>query len=136
MSDDKLNRREFFQRAAVLGAVAAGAGSFLSACKKGGDGGAQGGAKAEKGATAEKGGGGGAGGAGDLSCTDTSGLSDQQIKVRESLKYVDSSPKPAQTCDNCQLYKEPEKAGTCGGCQTVPGPIHPKGWCTAWVAKA
>lgn len=131
MSDEKLDRREFFKRAAMLGAVAAGAGSFLAACQK--NGGEAGGGEA--GGGAQEGGGGGAAG-GDLSCTDTSGLSQQQISVRESLKYTDSSPKPDQQCDNCNLYKEPAKEGTCGGCQTVPGPIHPKGWCSAWVAKS
>jgi hypothetical protein len=131
MSEQKLNRREFFERAAMLGAVAAGAGSFLAACQKQGGNGAE----AEGGAGAQKAEGGGAKG-GELSCTDTAGLSEQQIKVRESLNYVDKSPKPEQLCENCQLYKEAPSAGECGGCQTVPGPIHPKGWCTAWVKKS
>lgn len=135
MSDDKLNRRQFFQRAAVLGAVAVGAGGFLAGCKKGGGGGSEsaggggGGESAGGGAKAQKAG-------GDLSCNDTSGLEPQQIKVRESLKYVDKTEKPDQHCANCQLFKAPAKEGTCGGCQTVPGPINPNGWCTAWVAKS
>ena len=130
MSDEKLNRRQFFERAAMLGAVAAGAGSLLAACQK--KGGEAGGGEAGGGAQAE---GGGAAG-GELSCNDTAGLEQQQIKVRESLNYTDSTPKPGKTCDNCQLYKPPAEQGTCGGCQTVPGPIHPKGYCTAWVAKS
>jgi hypothetical protein len=125
MSDDKLNRREFFKRAAILGAAVTGAGSFLAACEPGGKAGDQ----AQKGAPAQEG-----GAAADLSCEDTTGLEPAQIKVRESLKYTDDSPEPGKTCDNCKLYTQPKTAGGCGGCTTVPGPIHPKGWCSAWVA--
>lgn len=114
-----------------MGAVAAGAGSFLAACKPQDGGEAKGGGEAAGGEAK-----GGEAAGGELSCTDTAGLSEQQIKVRESLNYVDETPKPEQLCSNCQLYKEPEKPGTCGGCQTVPGPIHPDGWCSAWVKKA
>ncbi len=129
MSDQKLNRRDFFKRAAVLGAVAAGAGTFLSACEQpsGQNGEQPAGEDQQQQAAGE---------AGDLNCEDTAGLDEAQIKTRESLNYTDESPKPDQTCDNCQLYQEPEEAGTCGGCTTVPGPIHPKGWCTAWVAAS
>jgi hypothetical protein len=121
MSDDKLNRRDFFRRAAVLGAVAAGAGSFLSACERP--------EPSDPSATDQQ-----AAAPDDLNCEDTEGLEEQQISVRESLNYTDETPKPEQTCDNCSLYTQPEQPGTCGGCTTVPGPIHPKGWCTAWVA--
>ncbi|MFP4599147.1 MAG: high-potential iron-sulfur protein [Persicimonas sp.] len=68
-----------------------------------------------------------------LDCEQTTGLSDAQNQVRESLQYTDQTPKPEQRCDNCSLYVEPKSAGTCGGCKVVPGPIHPAGWCTAWV---
>ncbi|MFP4597044.1 MAG: high-potential iron-sulfur protein [Persicimonas sp.] len=129
MSDQKLNRRDFFKRAAVLGAVAAGAGTFLSACEK-----PQNGEQAPADQQEQEQAAGGE--AGDLNCEDTAGLDEAQIKTRESLNYTDESPEADQTCDNCQLYKEPEEAGTCGGCTTVPGPIHPKGWCTAWVAAS
>lgn len=128
MSEQKLNRREFFERAAMLGAVAAGAGTFLAACQKGGDAESGGG-----GGTQAEGGAGGAGG-GELTCTDTTGLNEQQIKLRESLNYVDNSPQPQKLCEGCKLYTKPKEAGSCGGCTTVPGPIHPKGYCTAWVA--
>lgn len=123
--EGQLNRREFFKRAAVLGALAAGGVTMLSACDKGGE---AGGGKAA--APEAKGGGGG----GELSCTDTTGLEPAQISVRESLNYVDKTEKADQDCANCVLYK-PAAEGECGGCATVPGPIHPKGWCSAWAAK-
>ncbi|MGM0559415.1 MAG: high-potential iron-sulfur protein [Myxococcota bacterium] len=69
----------------------------------------------------------------ELDCTDTEGLSKAEIKVRESLKYTDESPKPDQFCDNCALWKPADSENSCGGCQIMAGPIHPKGWCTAWA---
>lgn len=140
MSDDgKLNRREFLWRAGMIGALAAGGGRYLAGCKKGG-GGAEKKAEPEKEKTAEKekaekkektaqkG--------GELDCTDTSGLSESEIKTREQLKYIDKSDKPDKTCANCNLYELPEKEGTCGGCSVVPGPINPAGYCNSWVKKA
>lgn len=127
MSNSDLNRRDFFKRAALLGAAAAGAGSLLSACEpQGGNGNGNG---DDQEASAE----GGGEAPDDLSCDDESELDESEISTRESLEYTDESPEEGEYCDNCNLYKEPEEEGTCGGCQTVPGPIHPKGWCTAWV---
>lgn len=71
-----------------------------------------------------------------ISCTDVSGLTEQQIQTRKSLQYVDSSPHAAKRCNNCKLFKPPAAGEECGGCQVVPGPIHPKGYCTAWVKAA
>lgn len=125
MSQDKLNRRDFFKRAAILGAAAAGAGSFLAACERPSDDGGDG-AQAERQDEVPE----------DLECDDESQLEEAEITTRESLDYTDESPEEGEYCDNCNLYTEPEEPGTCGGCQTVPGPIHPKGWCTAWVEAA
>ena len=74
--------------------------------------------------------------ASDFTCTDVSGLDEQQRKTREALQYVDDSPKEDQRCNNCQFYVLPEGEAQCGTCQTVPGPIHPQGYCLAWVAKS
>lgn len=74
--------------------------------------------------------------ASDFTCTDVSGLDEQQRKTREALQYVDDSPKEDQRCNNCQFYVPPEGEAQCGTCQTVPGPIHPQGYCLAWVAKS
>jgi hypothetical protein len=133
-NDDKLSRREFLWRAGMIGAVAAGGSQFLAACEKSG-GEKSGGAGSEKtgggkeAAKADKGG-------GEFSCTDTSGLSESAIKMREQQEYVDQSPKEDQNCLNCQLYQPAEKEGTCGGCASLKGPIHPKGYCNLWVKKA
>lgn len=63
-------------------------------------------------------------------------LSDQQKQARDSLQYTDSSPKEGQYCHNCQYWQPAGSAQDCGGCSIVPGPIHPQGWCSAWVAAA
>lgn len=133
--EEKLSRREFLWRAGMIGAVAAGGSQFLAACEKGGGGSEKpGGAGAEKSAgqekaKAEKGG-------GEFSCTDTSGLSESAIKMREQQEYVDKSPNEDKNCSNCQLYQPAEKEGTCGGCASLKGPIHPDGYCNLWVKKA
>ncbi len=69
----------------------------------------------------------------DLSCTDTTGLSEQQIQTRTALKYTDDAPTAKQVCENCQNYQPATDPNACGQCTVVPGPVHPQGWCTAWV---
>ena len=112
----KLNRRDFLARAAALGAAATAGGLLVTACQSGGGG--------------EEGGGGN-----DLDCTDTSGLDDQQIAVRESLNYIEETTTEGQRCDNCALYTAAGE-GECGTCSVVPGPINPAGWCTSWAAAS
>ncbi len=63
---------------------------------------------------------------------DTAGLTDQQKQTRQSLQYTDQSQKADQFCHNCQ-YFTPASGQGCGSCSVVPGPIHPQGWCMAWV---
>ena len=133
MSGEKLDRRTFFKRAATIGAAVTGAGALLSACKSESGGSESGSAK-----QAEKSGGSGsaakqAKGGGDLNCMDAPDLTDAQKNTRKSLKYADSSDKEGQLCDNCQYWEPPKNEGECGGCQVVPGPIHPKGWCSSWT---
>lgn len=141
MSDDEeLDRRQFFKRAGMLGAAVAGGAQFLAGCDRGGGGGSgggkasadkqkqkTGGSGGQKGGSKDKG-----GGSEELSCTDTSGLSDSDIKTRKSLNYVDKSEKEGENCANCRLYEKPKNEGECGGCSVVPGPIHPDGWCSSW----
>lgn len=129
--ETSLNRRDFFKRAAVLGVAVAGAGTLLAACKQPDTSGAQ---QAAGGSAPAAQGSAPAGGDGELNCMSTEGLEPAQIKVRESLQYVDKTPKADQDCANCIHFK-PDANGGCGGCAVVPGPIHPKGWCTAWVAQ-
>lgn len=62
-------------------------------------------------------------------------LSQQEIQVRQSLKYVDQSPITHRTCLNCKVFTLPKQGFSCGGCKIVPGPIHKNGYCTAWIAR-
>lgn len=70
------------------------------------------------------------------SCTDVSKLTKKQVETRKALEYVDASPHAEKQCNNCQLFEQPGEGEECGGCQVVPGPIHPKGYCTAWISAA
>ncbi len=67
-------------------------------------------------------------------CDDLSGLTEQEIAMREQLQYVAQSEKENQVCTNCRFWQPTEQEGTCGGCQLIKGPIHPNGWCASWVA--
>jgi len=67
-------------------------------------------------------------------CDDLSGLTEQEIAMREQLQYVAQSEKEGQVCTNCRFWQPAEQEGTCGGCQLIKGPIHPNGWCASWVA--
>ena len=69
-----------------------------------------------------------------FSCTDVSNLTKEQIQTRKTLQYVDASPDAEKRCNNCRLFEPPGDGEECGGCQVVPGPIHPNGYCTAWIA--
>ncbi|HEX5658833.1 MAG TPA: hypothetical protein VFX59_16655 [Polyangiales bacterium] len=68
-------------------------------------------------------------------CSDLTGLTDGEKTARAALQYVDKSPKPDQRCDLCNYYQPKSDPAACGGCQLVKGPIHPKGYCTAFAAK-
>lgn len=72
----------------------------------------------------------------NLAAIDDEALNDQERSIRASLKYVDQTPLSHRTCDNCKLYTLPPKGTNgYGGCKIVPGPIHPKGYCVAWIAR-
>lgn len=70
-----------------------------------------------------------------LSCTDVSGLSEAEKTARSALQYTDKGTNASQVCEGCMHYRPGAAAGQCGTCAIVKGPIHPKGYCTAWVAK-
>jgi len=110
MGDERLiTRRDLFKKTLMVGAAAAGAGYLLSAC-------------------------GDDDGGGELTCTDTSGLSDQETQQRQAQEYVDASPNPQETCANCRFYQAPQESG-CGTCQVIKGPVHPQGYCKLWAAQ-
>jgi len=127
MKDEQsISRRNFIQRISLLGAAGIGAGALLSAC--GGGGGEQAGEMEAGDSEMEA--------SADFSCTDTSGLTEQEIQTRQTLQYVDQSPEEGKLCNNCNFWQpDADIEGPCGGCQIVKGPIHPEGYCTSWVAK-
>ncbi|RDV38494.1 hypothetical protein DV096_06655 [Bradymonadaceae bacterium TMQ3] len=121
-----LNRRQFLERAAILGALATGAGTFLAACEPSGQSQATGSTRKGQAGTE----------ASAVSCDDTSGLNEAQIATRTTNGYVEKTSKPDQRCDNCALYTKPEAGADCGGCTVVAGPINPGGWCRIWAPAA
>jgi rubrerythrin len=69
------------------------------------------------------------------SCSDVSALNEGEKTARAALQYTDKSPQPDKRCDLCNYYTAGADPATCGSCQLVKGPIHPKGYCTAFAAK-
>lgn len=110
MAVERLDRRSFLVRAAQIGGVAAAAPVLVSLV---------GCSKSEKPKT----------------CTDTTGLSPDQISMRNNLQYVDTTPKPGEDCEGCALYTLPKDGAFCGGCTLLAGPISPLGYCISWAAK-
>lgn len=124
--NERLTRRGFLRQVAAAGAVTLGAG-YLIGCKP------QESGKGSSGGSPEK----SAGGTKADACTDLSGLTDAEIKTRESLGYVDKTPDPAKNCANCSLYVPDQyEPAACGGCTVMKGPVMAQGYCTAWAAKA
>jgi hypothetical protein len=84
-----------------------------------------------------------------LACTDTAGLSPDNLRLRESSAYVDLAPDPRETCAGCDEFvpagatpwgrrwppaapdagSSSEQPLACGRCKVVLGPIHPNGHC-------
>ena len=69
------------------------------------------------------------------SCNDVGALSEPEKMARSALQYSDRSPQPDKHCKECNLYQAPPDPSQCGTCQIVKGPIHPQGYCTAFVKK-
>ena len=126
MEDKRVTRRDFLLRVGALGLAGLGGSALLSACGGGQQQQQQSGAASESGTSASA----------ELTCTDVSGLTAEEIQMRESLQYTDHSPYPDKICANCQLYVPAESPDQCGACQLIKGPIHPNGYCTSWVQKA
>ncbi len=69
-------------------------------------------------------------------CTDVSGLSPDELKMRnETAAYVDSAPDPSKRCDVCVQWVPGASPTACGGCKVVKGPINPQGWCKLFAPK-
>lgn len=68
-------------------------------------------------------------------CNDLTGVSEGELKKRQSLGYVTRSPDPENYCGNCALFIPPAKESDCGGCLLFKGPVHAEGHCVQWAAK-
>ena len=68
-------------------------------------------------------------------CSDLSGISDNDIAVREKLGYVKESPLPDNQCQNCNLFLPQKEGQACGGCMLFKGPVYASGYCTYWAPK-
>ena len=68
-------------------------------------------------------------------CNDLSGLSEADIKQRESVSYVELSTDAEKNCTNCRFFKAAEDGSGCGSCQLIKGPVSPEGNCKSWFKK-
>ena len=109
MTHKELTRRDFIRRASALGVASVGAGSILAAC--------------------------GGQDTSSASCSDLTGLTDQEKQMRTQLQYVEVTTAEGKRCDNCQLWIAPTAGASCGGCQLIKGPIAPGGHCVSWAAR-
>ncbi|MBA2762758.1 MAG: high-potential iron-sulfur protein [Segetibacter sp.] len=68
-------------------------------------------------------------------CKDFSGVSENDLKARQKLAYVNESPIPDMTCSLCNLWLPPQSDKKCGGCMLFKGPVYATGYCTYWTPK-
>jgi hypothetical protein len=69
-------------------------------------------------------------------CSDYTGLTEADLKARQSMGYVTKSPITDKQCSNCNLYLPPTEGKPCGKCQLFKGPVEPGGHCTYWAPQA
>ncbi|MEO9052975.1 MAG: hypothetical protein ABI280_14345 [Ginsengibacter sp.] len=128
MENKDYSRRKFFNKCFSTGSVLLGGTIFLNSCgtndSSGNTNESSGNANEKKQSTSED------------PCNDLSGVSDVELKKRESLGYVTKSPVPESYCGNCSLYILPKEETGCGGCMLFKGPVHVEGHCVQWAAKA
>jgi hypothetical protein len=106
----ELGRRDAVRHLAIFAAAAAAPAWLATGCK-GGDG--------------EK----------SLACTDTTGLTPDEISMRTNLTYVEKTSDPAKACSKCNFFKA-AAPDACGSCTLIKGPINPNGNCKSFVVKA
>ena len=68
-------------------------------------------------------------------CADLTGVSQNDIALREKLAYVKESPIADNQCNNCNLYLPPADEKKCGSCMLFKGPVYSAGYCTYWAPK-
>lgn len=68
-------------------------------------------------------------------CTDYSGVSEADMKIRAAMGYVTLSTVEEKQCSNCNLYLPAAGGSACGGCQLFKGPVTANGNCTYWAPQ-
>lgn len=68
-------------------------------------------------------------------CDDLSGVSQNDIDLRQKLGYVNESPIEDNKCDNCNLFLPSSSNQKCGGCMLFKGPVYAAGYCTYWAPR-
>ena len=124
MTTIALNRRAFLRRAGYLGA---GAALWLAGCGRREP--QASGTVGEASATADT-----AQAAGADPCNDLSGLTKDELALRDTFGYVPHSPDPETECEHCEFYKQPAPGQPCGGCTLFAGPVEPEGMCDSFSA--
>lgn len=69
------------------------------------------------------------------SCDDLSGLSEEELKPRETFGYAKESPITDSRCSNCKLWLPDKKKENCGKCLLFKGPVFAAGYCTYWAPQ-
>lgn len=115
---ERYSRRRFIQGSILAGSAILGAGFLISSCGGNSQNHED---ETNSAALVDK-------------CDDYSGLSDEEIKKRESLGYVDKTPIPEAYCANCALFLKRKEGQKCGGCQLFKGPVFDDAYCTYWAA--
>lgn len=129
------SRRHFLRKWIFHGLILGGAVSLVSGCasneKKSPD---DAGKKAPAEEKAEAPSGATSNHAGDP-CTDYSGVSEADLKIRAAMGYVPVSTVEGKQCSNCNLYLPAAGGSGCGSCQLFKGPVTDNGNCTYWVPQ-
>lgn len=66
---------------------------------------------------------------------DVNALTEEDIKKRKSLGYVDQTDIPEKKCKTCQLFIPSSDARPCSGCSLFSGPVEPNGYCFYWAPQ-
>lgn len=122
MDNKDYSRRKFINKILGTGSLLFGGALFLNSCNTNESSGGEG--EKKKQSTSED------------PCNDLTGVSDGELKKRQSLGYVTKSPVPESYCGNCSLYIPPKEETGCGGCLLFKGPVEAQGHCVQWAARA
>jgi hypothetical protein len=66
---------------------------------------------------------------------DYSTLSEEDVKKRRSLGFVEKAPTENKHCGNCNLYFPAKNSDECGRCQLFNGPVTADAYCTYWAPQ-